>query len=123
MKANIIIIKCITDGLIQQTTDGTFRPSQETLCPYEARFCLKVDDFEGEHLDQFIKTFFWNIQKFQSILYYHLIYKQMLENVFCSKIVPSFSFRNHVFYKAEYMGQSWLRQVWAITFDWIALAT
>merc|ERR1712047_203717 len=27
-------------------------PSQETLCPYEARFCLKVDDFEGNLIAQ-----------------------------------------------------------------------
>ena len=30
----------------------------------------------------------------------------MLEKVFCSNIAPSLSFRNHLFYKAEYMGQS-----------------
>ena len=53
----------ITDDLINYNKQlMAFRPSRETLCPYEAQFCLKVDDFEGEHLDQFIKNIFWNIQ-------------------------------------------------------------
>ena len=51
------------------------------------------------------------------------IYKQMLEKVFCSNIAPSLSSGNHLFYKAEYMGRSCPNQVWAITFDWSALAT
>ena len=33
-------------------------------------------------------------------------FKQMLEKVYCSYIAPSLSSRNHLFYKAEYMGQS-----------------
>ena len=53
----------------------------------------------------------------------HLDYKQMLEKAFCSNIAPSLSSGNHLFYKAEYMGQSCPIQVWAITFDWSALAT
>ena len=43
--------------------------------------------------------------------------KQMLQKVFCSNIAPSLSSGNHLFYKAEYMGQSCPNQVWAITFD------
>ena len=74
-------------------------------------------------LDRFKKTFFWNFQSIQADLCYILIYKQMLEKVFCSNIAPSLSSGNHLFYKAEYMGQSCPNQVWAITFDWGALAT
>ena len=74
-------------------------------------------------LDRFIKTYFWNFQKCQAFLYYILINKQMLEKVYCSNITPSLSSGNHLFYKAEYMGQSCPNQVWAITFDWSALAT
>ena len=47
----------------------------------------------------------------------------MLEKVFCSNVAPSLSSGNHLFYKAEYMGRSCPNQVWAITFDWSALAT
>ena len=47
----------------------------------------------------------------------------MLKKVFCSNIAPSLSSGNHLFYKAEYMGWSCPNQVWAITFDWSALAT
>ena len=47
----------------------------------------------------------------------------MLEKVFCSNIAPSLSSGNHLFYKAVYMGQGCPNQVWAITFDWSALAT
>ena len=75
------------------------------------------------NLDQFTKTFFWNFQSIQADLCYILIYKQMLEKAFCSNIAPSLSSGNHLFYKAEYMGQSCPNQVWAITFDWGALAT
>ena len=74
-------------------------------------------------LDRFTKTFFWNFQSIPADLCYILIYKQMLEKVFCSNITPSLSSGNHLFYKAEYMGQSCPNQVWAITFDWSALAT
>ena len=88
------------------------------------------DDFQGiifiyavYTLDRFIKTFFWNFQSIPADLCYILIYKQMLEKVFCSNIAPSLSSGNHLFYKAEYMGQSCPNQVWAITFDWSALAT
>ena len=70
-----------------------------------------------------IKTFFWNFQKCEADLCSILIDKQMLEKVFCSNIAPSLSSGNHLFYKAEYMGQSCPNQVWAITFDWSALAT
>ena len=74
-------------------------------------------------LDRFTKIFFWNFQSIQAGLFYILIYKQMLEKAFCSNIAPSLSSGNHLFYKAEYMGQSCPNQVWAITFDWGALAT
>ena len=74
-------------------------------------------------LDRFTKTFFWNFQSIPADLCYILIYKQMLEKAFCSNITPSLSSGNHLFYKAEYMGRSCPYQVWAITFDWIALAT
>ena len=74
-------------------------------------------------LDRFTKTFFWNFQNSRADLCYILIYKQMLEKVFCSNIAPSLSSGKHLFYKAEYMGQSCPNQVWAITFDWSALAT
>ena len=74
-------------------------------------------------LDKFIKTFFWNFQKCKEDLCYILIDKQMLEKAFCSNIAPSLSSGTHLFYKAEYMGRSYLNQVWAITFDWSALAT
>ena len=74
-------------------------------------------------LDRFTKTFFWNFQSIQADLCYILIYKQMLEKAFCSNIAPSLSSGNHLFYKAEYMGRSYLNQVWGITFDWSALAT
>ena len=74
-------------------------------------------------LDRFTKTFFWNFQSIRADLCYILIYKQMLEKAFCSNIAPSLSSGNHLFYKAEYMGQSCPNQVWAITFDWSALAT
>ena len=73
-------------------------------------------------LDRFTKTFFWNFQSIPADLCYILIYKQMLEKVFCSNIAPSLSSGNHLFYKAEYMGQSCPNQVWAITFDLSALA-
>ena len=59
-------------------------------------------------LDRFTKTFFWNFQKSRADLCCILIYKQMLEKVFCSNIAPSSSSRNYLFYKAEYMGQSCL---------------
>ena len=74
-------------------------------------------------LDRFTKTFLWNFQSIWADLCYILIYKQMSEKVFCSNIAPSLSSGNHLFYKAEYMGQSCPNQVWAITFDWSALAT
>ena len=74
-------------------------------------------------LDRFRKTFFWNFQSIPADLCYILIYKPMLEKVFCSNVAPSLSSGNHLFYKAEYMGQSCPNQVWAITFDWSALAT
>ena len=74
-------------------------------------------------VDRFTKTFFWNFQSIPADLCYILIYKQMLEKAFCSNIAPSLSSGNHLFYKAEYMGQSCPNQVWAITFDWSALAT
>ena len=74
-------------------------------------------------LDRFTKTFFWNFQSIRADLCYILIYKQMLEKAFCSNIAPSLSSGNHLFYKAEYMGRSCPNQVWAITFDWSALAT
>ena len=65
--------------------------------------------FEGNQslecpLDWFTKTFFWNFQNIRADLCYILIYKQMLEKVFCSNIAPSLSSGNHLFYKAEYMG-------------------
>ena len=74
-------------------------------------------------LDRFTKTFFWNFQNIQAVLCYILIEKQMLEKAFCSNIAPSLSSGTHLFYKAEYMGRSYLNQVWGITFDWSALAT
>ena len=74
-------------------------------------------------VDRFIKTINWNFQKCKADLCYILIDKQMLEKVFCSNIAPSLSSGNHLFYKAEYMGRSCPNQVWAITFDWSALAT
>ena len=74
-------------------------------------------------VDRFTKTFFWNFQSILADFCYILIYKQMLEKVFCSNIAPSLSSGNHLFYKAEYMGRSCPNQVWAITFDWSALAT
>ena len=83
----------------------------------------EVKEGGGWVLDQFTKTFFWNFQSIRADLSYILIYKQMLEKVFCSNIAPSLSSGNHLFYKAEYMGQSCPNQVWAITFDWSALAT
>ena len=75
------------------------------------------------HTSPFIKTFFVNFQKCKVDLFYILIDKQILETVFCSNIAPSLSSGNHLFYKAEYMGQSCPNQVWTITFDWSALAT
>ena len=69
------------------------------------------------------KNLVWNFQKSRADFCYILINKQMLEKVFCSNIAPSLSSGNHLFYKAEYMGQSCPNQVWAITFDWSALAT
>ena len=74
-------------------------------------------------LDRFTKTFFWNFQNIRAVLCYILIDKQMLEKAFCSNITLSLSSGNHLFYKAEYMGPSCPNQVWAITFDWSALAT
>ena len=60
-------------------------------------------------LDRFTKTFFWNFQNIRADLCYILIFKQMLEKVFCSNIAPSLSSTDHLFYKAEYMmGQSCL---------------
>ena len=41
----------------------------------------------------------------------------------CSNIAPFLSSGNHLFCKAEYMGRSYLNQVWAITIDCSALAT
>ena len=61
--------------------------------------------------------------KSQSVLWYILIDEQMFEKVFCSKIAPFSCFVSHLFYKAEYKGRSCLNQVWAMTFDWSALAT
>ena len=61
-------------------------------------------------VDRFIKTFFWNFQKCKAGLCYILIDKQMLEKVFSSNITPLLSSRNHLFYKAEYMGRvAWIR--------------
>ena len=74
-------------------------------------------------LDRFTKTFFWNFKNIRAVLCYILIDKQMLEKAFCSNIAPSLSSGTHLFYKAEYMGRSYLNQVWGITFDWSALAT
>ena len=74
-------------------------------------------------LDQVIRTFFWNFQKCQAVLYYMLLDLQMFEKVFSSKRVRSISSGNHLFHKAENMGRSCPNQVWAITFDWSALAT
>ena len=74
-------------------------------------------------LDRFTKTFFWNFQNIRAVLCYILIDKQMLEKAFCLNIAPSLSSGTHLFYKTEYMGRSYLNQVWAITFDWSALAT
>ena len=87
--------------------------------------CFECRLFTTSHctLDRFTKTFFWNFQSIPADLCYILIYKQMLEKAFCSNIAPSLSSGNHLFYKAEYMGQSCPNQVWAITFDWSALAT
>ena len=79
--------------------------------------------FEYIHQTGSQKPFFWNFQSIRADLCYILIYKQMLEKAFCSNIAPSLSSGNHLFYKAEYMGQSCPNQVWAITFDWGALAT
>ena len=81
------------------------------------------EDSDNSDVDRFTKTFFWNFQSIPADLCYILIYKQMLEKVFCSNIAPSLSSGNHLFYKAEYMGRSCPNQVWAITFDWSALAT
>ena len=78
---------------------------------------------DGCPLDRFTKTFFSNFQNSRSDLCYMLIYKQMLEKVFCSNIALSLSSGNHLFDKAEYMWRSCPYQVWAITFDWSALAT
>ena len=85
--------------------------------------CLICQTHTHVQLDRFTKTFFWNFQSIRADLCYILIYKQMLEKAFCSNIAPSLSSGNHLFYKAEYMGQSCPNQVWAITFDWGALAT
>ena len=74
-------------------------------------------------LDQVIRTFFWNFKKCQAVLYYMLLDLQMFEKVFSSKRVRSISSGNHLFHKAENMGRSCPNQVWAITFDWSALAT
>ena len=73
-------------------------------------------------VDRFTKTYFWNFQNIRAVLCYILIDKQMLEKAFCSNIAPSLSSGTHLFYKAEYMGRSYLNQVWGITFDWSALA-
>ena len=106
-----------------------FRGSSQIL---KTSFCkpLKlIENLRNLHLsliyilDRFTKTFFWNFQKSRADLCYIFIYKQMLEKVFCSNSAPSLSSGNHLFYKAEYMGQSCPNQVWAITFDWSALAT
>ena len=81
-----------------------------------------INDFENIHrtickcsLDRFTKTFFWNFQKSRADLCYILIYKQLLEMVFCSIIAPSLSSGNHLFYRAEYISQSCPNHVWAIT--------
>ena len=74
-------------------------------------------------VNQFTKTFFWNFQNSKADLWYILIDKQMLEKVFCSNIALSSSSGNHLFYKAEYMRRRCPNQVWAITFEWSALAT
>ena len=55
-------------------------------------------------LDRFTKTFFLNFQNIRADLCYILIFKQMLEKVFCSNITPSLISGNNLFYKAEYMG-------------------
>ena len=73
-------------------------------------------------LDQFI-IFLLSLQKCQAVLYYMLLDLQMFEKVFSSKRVRSISSRNHLFHKALNMGRSCPNQVWAITFDWSALAT
>ena len=69
------------------------------------------------------KNIFLNFQKYRAVLCCIVINKQLLEKVVCSNIANSLSSGNHLFYKAEYMGRSCLRQVWAIPFDWSALAT
>ena len=68
------------------------------------------------------KNLFLEFPKMQGRFRLHFD-KQILEKMFCSNIAPSLSSGNHLFYKAEYMGQSCPNQVWAITFDWGALAT
>ena len=70
-----------------------------------------------------LRNIFRNFQKCRAVLCYILINKQIFEKVFCSNIAPSLSSGNHLFYKAKYMGRSCPNQVWAITFDWSALAT
>ena len=66
----------------------------------------------------------WNLQKSRADFCYILIYKQMLEKVFCSNIAPSLTSANHLSDKAEYMdGAKYLNQVWALTFDRSTLAT
>ena len=53
------------------------------------------------------KNLFLEFPKMQELCYI-LIEKQILEKVFCSNIAPLLSPRDHLFYKAEYMGQSCL---------------
>ena len=102
-----------------------FRTDLFSTWPFVKLWYTSVNQqvLDGCPVDRFTKTFFWDFQSIRADFCYILIYKQMLEKVFCSNIAPSLSSGNHLFYKAEYMGQSCPNQVWAITFDWSALAT
>ena len=68
-------------------------------CPGQLKRFKSKDEWRCS-IDQFIKHFFGISKNARQFSYCHLIYKQMLEKVFCSYIVPSFSSGKHLFYKA-----------------------
>ena len=69
------------------------------------RYDSEIIIFYRLHTRPVHKNLYWNLQKCKAEICYILIDKQILERVFCSNIAPSLSSRNHIFYKAKYMGQ------------------
>ena len=97
---------CIEEG----TYNKMDLPPTKMEKPVEVNFTLQLMDIRPVH-----KNLFLEFPKKQGRFMLHLIYKQLLEMVFCSIIAPSLSSVNHLFYRAKYISQSCPNHVWAIT--------